>query len=126
MPRQPSNTMLFGTQKAQSDVMGDLCTILRTSYVTGTLSDDDVSLATGTLQGVCGFYFTNGQIKQNGQILLVDYDVVMRLPIWTPIFLHDQIVLVEKGTTTVSGTFTPTELPEIGATVQTVHLKRTT
>lgn len=126
MPRYPSSTALSRYKTAQSDVMADLCNIYRVTRATGTYSDDDVTLTTGTYQAHCGFYFTNGQIRVDGQVLLVDYDVVLRLPLTTPVFLTDQIVLSKKGTTFVSGTFLPTEEPEFGPTAQTVHLKRTT
>jgi hypothetical protein len=94
--------------------------------VTGTYSDNEVSIRTGTFSVPCGFYFTNGQIKEAGQVKMVDYDAVLRLPTNQPIYITDEVELVEKCMVHVSGTFLPTEYPEIGATAQIVHLKRTT
>jgi hypothetical protein len=124
MPRKPSVSMQYGMQNAQNSVMDDICIINRATMITGTYGMENVYV-TGT-PNVCGFFFTNGQINQRGQVSLVDYDVVLRLPAWTPVSLDDRIVLLQKGTIQVSGTFAPSELPEIGMSAVVVHLKRTT
>lgn len=125
MPKKPSIPMMTNFASSQTSVMGDYCNITRVTFVTGTYSDDEVSIRTGTFSVPCGFYFTNGQIKEAGLVKMVDYDAVLRIPTNQTIFITDEIELVEKCMVHVSGTFLPTEFPQIGATAQIIHLKRT-
>lgn len=72
----------------------------------------------------CGFDFTNGQLRQGSQVLLVEYDAVLRLPSNQPLLITDEVLLIEKGVTVVSGTFTPVSYPTVNSSVQKVNLRR--
>jgi hypothetical protein len=109
-----------------ADSMQDLCHIQRTSMVSGTYGNSVETLTYAHSGTFCSFQFVNGTIRQAGQILLVDYDVTMRIPSTVTVGLRDEVTLVEKGNTMVSGTFRPSELPMVNEMVQYVKLKRVT
>lgn len=109
---------------SQAESMQDVCHVQRPTMASGTYGNSTetlVYLHSGTL---CSFQFTNGSIQQAGQILLVNYDVRLRLPSTVDIRLQDEVTLVEKGNTLVSGTFRPNQLPVVNEMVQYIFLKR--
>ena len=111
---------------SQAESMQDTCHIQRPTMASGTYGNSTetlVYLHSGTL---CSFQFTNGSIREAGQILLVNYDVRLRLPSTVDIRLQDEVTLVEKGNTLVSGSFRPSQLPMVNESVQYVTLKRIT
>jgi hypothetical protein len=108
----------------QSEAMNDLCTIYHVSYVTGSYSDDETQVLTGTFNVECGIQLTNGQIQERGQLLVVDYDAVLRLPSSQLVGLDDRIVLTEKGNTQISGTFMVHGYPVVNSSIQHIKLKR--
>lgn len=108
----------------QIEAMNDLCTIYHVTYVTGTYSDDETQVLTGTFNVACGIRLTNGQIQQRGQLLLVEYDAIVRLPSTQIVHLDDRFVLIEKGNTQISGTFTVYGHPISNSSVQHVQLRR--
>jgi hypothetical protein len=57
-------------------------------------------------------------------MVLVEYDVILRLLSSQIVNLSDNIALVEKGVTAVSGTFVPFSTPVVNSTVQHVQLVR--
>lgn len=124
--KRVSTSQIQRNQSLQTDAMDDLCHIAHITRSSGTYSTQSTetrSLVTGV---ACGIQFTNGQIKQGGQVLLVDYDAVLRLPANQPIFVTDEIELVEKGEYVVTGTFRPASNPVVNNSVQRVQLKRQT
>ena len=124
MARKPTSSQLTKFADEQTDVMGDICNITRITTAVGTYSDDEVLTSTGTLSLPCGFYFTNKQINSGGELKLVDYDAVLRLPTTQTINMSDQIALVKHGGVGVSGTFQPFSAPDMGISALTVKLKR--
>lgn len=104
------------------DSFEDICNILHTSYTTGSYSDDEVAVITGSYNVSCGFYMTNGQMRKSGQLVLVNYDAIVRLSLEQTVDIDDQIELVQKGGQLVSGTYVPQSPPEIGPSVITVRL----
>lgn len=125
--RKASSRQLQHNQDAQSAVMGDLCNIYRLTFVTGTYSDDESYTTSGTFNVPCGIHFENGQVRQvqgNEQVLLLDYDVMLRLSASQTVLMSDDIQLVEKGEFVISGTFQPSSQPTVNSSVQHVPLKR--
>jgi len=111
-------------QSVQAQAMNDVCNITQRTFVSGAYSDDE-TFTTTVISGVpCGIKFTNGQLTSHGQVVLLDYDVVIRLSSAQPVGIDDLIDLVEKGTTVVSGTFIPYDSPTVNSSVQHVRLKR--
>ena len=113
-------------KSSQAESMQDTCHIHRQSMVSGTYGNNVEVLtayATGTM---CSFQFTNGTLRQAGQVILVDYDVSLRIPSTVSIRPSDEVTLVEKGNTLVSGTFRPHGMPIVNEMVQYVKLKRIT
>ena len=109
---------------SQAESMQDTCHIYRPSYSSGTYGNNVETyapIATGTL---CSFQFMLGTIRETNQLLLIDYDVMMRIPSTVGVRLNDQITLVEKGNTMVSGSFSPHGQPVVNEMVQYVKLKR--
>lgn len=118
------NPNLSAIKNVQRRAMDDLCNIYRVSRVSGTYSDDETEIVTGTFSLPCGIEFTSGQIKDRGQVLLVDYDAVLRLPLEPAVNVTDRIELIEKGDTVISGSFMVHAYPKFNSTVQIVQLKR--
>jgi len=111
-------------KSSQRESMQDVCHIYRPSYASGTYGNDTLTLtpiATGTL---CSFQFAIGDLRETNQLLVVDYDVMLRLPSTIPVRLDDNVTLYEKCNTIVSGTFTPSAQPIVNEMVQYVKLKR--
>jgi hypothetical protein len=110
-------------KSAQEQSMTDICHVYHPSMSSGTYGN---SVETLTLNSgvACAFAFTNGAIRQRGQLLLVDYDATLMLPAETPVFLADEIQLVELGMHMVSGTFRPASQPIVTDAIQYVELKR--
>ena len=124
--KRVSASQIQRNQSLQMDAMDDLCHIAHITRNSGTYSTHSTetrSLVTGV---ACGIQFTNGQIKQGGQALLVDYDAILRLAASQPIFVTDEIELVEKGEYAITGTFRPASQPVVSSSVQRIHLKRVT
>ena len=125
MSRIPSSSLLYRTQDAQTDVMGDLCNLLRMSFTQDSYGDP-IEGVTGTYSVPCGIIFTNGMVTERNQVFLVEYDAILRLDVTQSVQLTDRFQLVSKGTTMVSGTFEVFGYPKIGPTATTVLLKRIT
>jgi hypothetical protein len=111
-------------KSSQLVLMDDLCNIIHIVRSSGTYSTSSTETRSMVSGVVCGFQFTNGQITKGGQVLLVDYDAVLRLPSSQPVFVTDEVQLMEKGDTMVSGTFRPASNPVVNSSVQRVLLKR--
>lgn len=123
----PLNTATLQRLKNyQAETMDDRCNIVRVSFSSGTYSTQGTETRTMVSGVACGIEFTGGQIKQGGQVLLVDYDARLRLRADQPVFITDEIQLIEKGEFIVSGTFRPYSQPVVNSTVQHVPLKRVT
>ena len=108
----------------QKSVMKDVCNIKHVTLSSGTYSTKTTKSYTIVSGVACGIKFTGGRLVQSGQTILVDYDAVLRLPASLPIYMTDEIELVEKGDTIISGTFMPYAQPVVNSTVQHVQLKR--
>jgi hypothetical protein len=119
-----STAQLQQNQRFQLDAMDDLCHIQRITLSSGTYGntvETRIYAASGT---PCGIQFTNGQVKQSGQIMFVDYDCILRIVDNISVLMTDEIVLVEKGEFQISGTFKPYAAPTVNSSVQHVQLKR--
>lgn len=108
----------------QSEAMNDRCNIIHVTYSSGTYSTKGTESRSMVSGVACGIQFTNGQIRQGTQALVVDYDAVLRLPASQTVLLSDEIELVEKGDYLISGTFKPYSQPVVSSSVQHVQLKR--
>ncbi len=111
---------------SQAESMQDTCHIQRPTLSSGTYGNTTENLAyvhSGTL---CSFQMMQGTLKSAGQILLIDYDVSLRIASDVDIRVADEITLVEKGNTLVSGSFRPYSHPIVNEMVQYVKLKRVT
>jgi hypothetical protein len=108
----------------QADAMGDLCHIYHVSLSSGTYGTRTTESLTIVSGVACGIQFTNGRTVQSGNLLLVDYDALLRLPTSVVLSMGDEVELVEKGELLVSGTFKPYVQPVINSSVQHVQLKR--
>jgi hypothetical protein len=109
---------------SQRESMQDLCHIQRVTYVSGTYGNNVEQLAYLVSGTTCSFQFMLGTMREANQVLLVDYDVMMRIPSTIGIRLDDKVTLIEKGNTMVSGTFSPHTQPIVNEMVQYVMLKR--
>jgi hypothetical protein len=123
MPK-PSDAALARLQRHQNGVMDDLCCIVHVSRSSGTYSTQSTETRTMVSGVACGIQFTNGQLKQGSQVLLIEYDAILRLPSSQPVLITDEIQLIEKGVTVISGTFRPVSYPVVSSSVQHVNLKR--
>ncbi len=122
--RLPSNAETDNKKTSQASNMDDLCHIKHVSMSSGTYGNS-VENYTNVTGVACGIQFTNTNIRQGGgQVLLVDYDVLLRLPLGTNIFITDEFTLVEKGDTQISGSFKPNGLPTVNSSVQHLQLRR--
>jgi hypothetical protein len=122
--RALSDGELDKLKASQAESMQDICDIYRVTYSSGTYGNNVETLspvATGTL---CSFQFAVGTLRQSNQVLLVDYDVMLRIPSTISVRLDDKVTLREKGNTMVSGTFSPYAPPIVNEMVQYVKLKR--
>lgn len=123
--RLPSDSELSKLMDTQASAMGDLCNIHQVSFASGTYGSQTEETRTTVSNVPCGIQFTGGGIVQRGQILLVDYDVILRLAPDVEVGMEDDITLIEKGSIVLSGTFKPFAHPTVSSTVQHVLLKRT-
>lgn len=119
-----SRGQILNLQYAQNNAMDDLCNIVHITRSSGTYSTQGTETRVMVSGVACGFDFTNGQIKKGGQVLLVDYDAILRLPAAQSVLVTDEIQLSEKGAYMVSGTFRPYSQPTVNSTVQYVPIKR--
>lgn len=108
----------------QADVMNDLCNIYTVTMVSGTYGTNTTKVRVGVTNIPCGIHFTNGATVERGQVLLVDYDVLLRIPSDRQVSISSEIELVEKGETVVSGTFNLYAEPKFNSSVQLLQLKR--
>ncbi len=111
---------------SQAESMQDTCHIYRPTYSSGTYGNNVETLvpySTGTL---CSFQFMNGKMSSDGQVILIEGFWSLRLPSTIPVRIDDEIVLVKKGNTMVSGTFMPSEPPVVNEMVQYLKLRRVT
>lgn len=111
-------------KSSQAESMQDTCHIQRVTYASGTYGNSTESLAYIASGTLCSFQMILGTIRETNQLLLVDYDVMMRIPSTVGVRLDDLVTLVEKGNTMVSGTFAPHGQPIVNEMVQYVKLKR--
>jgi hypothetical protein len=121
----PSDAALNRLKQHQNDVMDDRCNIVHITRSSGTYSTQSTETRSMVSGVACGIQFTNGQMRQGSQVLVVDYDAVLRLPASQTILLSDEVQLIEKGDYLISGTFKPTSYPTVSSSVQRVLLKRT-
>lgn len=118
------NVDLSLLKSLQNEVMDDLCNIYHVSLSSGTYGNT-VEARDIFVSGVpCGIKFTNGQVVSRGQVMLVDYDVVLRIADDIPVLTTDEFDLVQKGDFVVSGTFNVYSAPVVNSSVQHVNLKR--
>jgi hypothetical protein len=110
----------------QEGAFDDLCNIYSISRSSGTYGTQTTETRVTTANIPCGFQYVNGRVREDGRALLVESDVLLRLPTSVVISMGDEVELVEKGEYTVSGTFKPAGQPTFNSTVQHVYLKRVT
>lgn len=122
--RSLSANELSRISSVQSDAMNDRCNIIHISLSSGTYSTQGTETRSMVSGAVCGIEFTGGQIVERGQTLFVEYDAVLRVSASQPIFVTDEIQLIEKGVYVISGTFKPYSQPVVNSSVQHVLLKR--
>ena len=108
----------------QSDAMNDRCNILHITRSSGTYSTQGTETRVMVSGVACGFWLTDGQVMERGQVLLVAYDATLRLQATQTIGLADEVQLIEKGEFMVSGTFKLSGNPTVNSSVQHVKLKR--
>jgi hypothetical protein len=108
----------------QADAMNDLCNITHLTFSSGTYSTQGTETRVMVSGVPCGIDFTGGNVVQRGQVLLVDYDAILRLSASQSILLTDEVQLIEKGEFVISGTFKPSSQPIVNSSVQKVQLKR--
>ncbi len=73
----------------------------------------------------CGLEMTGGIEKVSGEVIVVERDAVIRLPLNTLIDIRDRITLTKKYGITVSGIqFEIISLPKIGASAMRLDLKK--
>jgi hypothetical protein len=123
-----STAQLQRNVRFQLDAMDDLCNIYNISRSSGTFGTHSSQTRT-IISGVpCGIDFPQNierNLKQGTeQLLLMDYDCILRVATDQTIQLTDEIELVEKGEILISGTFRPVNLPTVNSSVQKVQLKR--
>jgi hypothetical protein len=120
-----STAQLQRNQRFQLDAMDDLCNVYRVGFATGTTYPNTVKVRTAVYSNLpCGIHFTNGQVKQGGQVMFVDYDCILRIVDNVTILTDYEVDLVEKGEFLVSGTFKPNSAPTVNSSVQNLQLKR--
>lgn len=131
--RRQSAVELSKISAEQSAAMDDLCNIYSITRSSGTYSTQSTEVRNIRASGVaCGIKFSDntfrlGRTTQSiaGDVLLIDYDVMLRLPASQVISIGDEVQLYEKGQFLVSGTFTLIAAPVVNSTVQRVGLRRT-
>lgn len=124
--RTVKDAELTKLKSEQSYAMQDLCNIIHVARASGTYSPQGTQTRTMVSGVACGIDFTGGRILDKGQVLLVDYDVRLRLLATETVLVSDEIQLVEKGSYVITGTFRPASQPVVNSTVQIVPLKRVT
>jgi hypothetical protein len=123
-----STAQLQRNVRFQLDAMDDLCNIIHVSRGSGTFGTHSTYTRT-VVSGIhCGIEFPQN-IERNlrqgtEQLLLMDYDCILRVAPDQTIPLTSEIELVEKGEILISGTFRPVNLPTVNSSVQKVQLKR--
>ncbi len=115
----------YASMKAtQAETMNDRCNIYHISTASGTYGTHLVETRTLVSGVPCGFAMIDGTVVDVGGLLLVGYEVILRVADTQPIGIADEVVLIEKGEFMVSGTFKPAAYPIVNSTVQHVKLKR--
>jgi hypothetical protein len=122
--RAKSTAELERLSNEQEGAMGDLCNISSISRSSGTYGTHIKETRVTTYNIPCGFQYTNGKMKESGQVLVAESDVLLRLPATVSLTVGDEVQLVEKGETLVSGTFALNGQPTFSSSVQHVYLKR--
>ena len=108
----------------QESHMGDVVTIINNTVTQDSYGD--VVYSGVTVSGIsCGFEFTGGKKYEKGELVLVDCDAVVRLPVTTTINSDDTVILTQKAGVTHNQTFTVMESPRYNSSVIHVNLKRT-
>lgn len=72
----------------------------------------------------CGFDFTGGKEIDKGQVIIVDYDADVRLPLGTEIGINDWVVLTTLAGEEHDEVFEVFEAPRFGTTALHVNLKQ--
>lgn len=118
-----TSDQLDAMRAAQESHMNDVINIThRTPYYS-----NGETLYSGVVQSgvACGFNFTEGIEIDRGQVIVVDYDAYVRLPLGTTIDINDWVTLTTLAGVTMSGyTFEVFEYPKFGTTALVVDLKR--
>jgi len=122
--RLPSDAETNKKKQAQLSNMDDLCNISHVSRSSGTYGTQISETRTTVSNIPCGIDFTNGRIRQGSQVLVVDYDAILRISASQTVLLSDEIQLIEKGNIQISGTFKPNSQPTVNSTVQLIPIKR--
>lgn len=130
--RTVKDAELTKLQSEQSFAMQDLCHIHHISRASGTYGTHSSQTRTSVTGVACGIEFPKdlvrnlkqGNVQTSPQLLIMDYDCILRLTATQPILLTDEVELVEKGEFLISGTFRPVNPPTVNSTVQKVQLKR--
>lgn len=113
---------LTAMRAAQSSHMNDVIDIEnRTPYYS-----NGETLYSGVVQSgvACGFNFTQGVEIDRGQVIVVDYEAEVRLPLGTVIDINDKVTLTELAGETHDEVFDVFEYPRFGTTAKLVRLKR--
>lgn len=84
------------------------------------------TLYSGVVQSgvACGFNFTEGIEVDRGQVIVVDYDATVRLPLGTSIDINDTVTLRTLAGQVHTEVFEVFEYPKFGTTAMIVDLKR--
>jgi hypothetical protein len=112
-------------QSLQSAAMDDVCHVISVTLSSGTYGNTVETRAYVYSGTPCGIEFTNGKIIRRGETEFVEYDAILRIANDKVILMTDEIELIEKGVTVISGTFKPHSAPVVNSSVQKVLLQRT-
>lgn len=121
--------MIFTTEQldamkaAQHSHMNDVVNITNITYTTDQYGD--VVSSGVTQSGVsCGFNFTEGIEIDKGQIIIVNYDAEVRLPLDIMIDINDTVTLVTLAGEAHNEVFEVFQYPKYGTTAKLIALKR--
>lgn len=121
--------MIFTTEQltamraVQASHMNDVVDIENITVYTDTYGD---TIYSGVVQSgvACGFDFTGGKEYDKGQVIVVEYDATVRLPLDTTIGINDNVTLKQLAGESHSEVFEVFGYPRYGTTVMIVPLKR--
>lgn len=119
-------------QSEQVNAMDDVCHIYHVTRSSGTYGTHSTQSRTVVSGVACGIDFPKdvvrnlkqGNVQTSPQLLLMDYDCILRVAPSVSIKLTDEVELIEKGNLVISGTFRPVNPPVLNSSVQKVQLKR--